>query len=219
MLSESFCNRISDDWLWRESELRAVDARLLKVSSPTDIKSGVLIVYSHWEGHFKTCASELLEFMCAGIKKKVFSWTDFRPEIRHRLLFCNYRRANLPNQTHETFISYLNALSDKKYSDILKAKDEIILIDDNLNTTKAEAICKNLGVDPSWFILKRIIVDERLVEYRNAIAHGAKRLRSGDEMDLAGTDITTALSEVRNLIRESRNRFQNAITSKDFLGK
>lgn len=219
MLSEFFCDRISDDWLWRESELRSLDARLLKSKSAIEIKASVLIVYSHWEGHFKTCASELLEFMSQGIKRKLFSWTDFRPDIRYRLLFCNYRRANLTSQTQETFISYLNALNDKKYSDILKARDEIILVDDNLSTTKAEAICRNLGVDPSWFILKKIIVDERLVEYRNAIAHGAKRLRSGDEMDLTGADLTVALADVRSLIRESRNRFQNAITSKVFLEK
>lgn len=218
MLSDSFCNRISDDWLWRESELRAVDARLLKANATADVKSGILIVYSHWEGHFKTCASELLEFMAEGIKKKIFSWTDFQPEIRNRLLFCNYRKSSIYHQSHETFISYLDALNDKRYSDILRARDEIILIDDNLNTAKAEAICRNLGVDTSWFSLKKIILDERLVEYRNTIAHGARRLRSGDEMDLTRDSITTTLGEVRSLIRESRSRFQNAISSKDFLG-
>ena len=217
MLSEAFCDRISDDWLWRESEMRDVDARLLKRHGDIDVKSAVLIVYSHWEGHFKECALELLDFIKEGISRKLFKWTDVRFEVRQRLLFCSYRRASLSGQTHETFISYLNALHETRHTNALSAKSEIVLIDDNLNTLRAEAICRNLGVETDWFILKRIIIDERLVENRNAIAHGSRRLRTGDLLDLSSVDLLSSLSDTRLLIREAINRFQNAITTRTFL--
>lgn len=218
MLSEQYCETISNDWLWRERELREVDRRLLKSKAPIEIMSSILIVYSHWEGHFKTCASELLDFISEGVRRKLFRWTDIRMDVRLRLLFCSYRRSSLSSQTQETFVSYLNALNDGRFADSLRARDEIIMVDDNLNAVRAEAICRNLGVDHAWCALKKVIIDERLLEHRNAIAHGARRLRSGDEIDFSNPDLLSAIDEARLLIRDAKNRFQNAISSKEFLG-
>ena len=91
------------------------------------------------------------------------------------------------------------------------------MIDDNLNTLRAEAICKNLGVGYDWFVTKKVIIDERLLEHRNAIAHGSQHLRSGDMLDLNDPLLLEALKEIRTLIRETRNRFENAITTRSFL--
>lgn len=217
LLADAFCERISDDWLWREKELRGVDARLLRSKGPIEIKSSILLAYSHWEGHFKLCAVELLAFISEGIKRKLFKWTDIRPEVRQRILFCGYRKSSLAGQSQETFISYLNALNEDRYSKVLAATDEVVMIDDNLNASRAEAICRNLGVDHAWCALKRIIIDERILEHRNAIAHGSRRLRSGDEMNFSDPDLITAIDETRSLIRESKNRFENAIVQKEFL--
>ena len=217
MIDHPYSDRISDDWLWREKELRDIDALLLKNKNEITLKSGILLVYAHWEGHFKVCASALLEFMSEGVKRKAFAWTDIRPEIRQRLLFCGYRKSSLSGQSHETFISYLNALNDSRYSDTLKARDEIVMIDDNLNATRAEAICRNLGVEYSWCALKKIIIDERLITYRNAIAHGARRLSNGEELDLKDPLIFEMIGEIRTLIRQSKNTFANAISQRVFL--
>jgi len=217
VLAEFCCDLISDDWLWREKDLRTVDALLLKWKEPLAVKSGILITYSHWEGHFKFCASKLLDFISEGVKRKLFKWTDIRADVRQRILFCSYRKSNLAGQSQETFISYLNALNDERYQKALNARDEVIMVDDNLNTSRAEAICRNLGVDHSWCALKKIVIDERILEHRNAIAHGSKRLRTGDEMDFSNPDLVDALNETRGLIREAKNRFGNAITTREFL--
>ena len=217
MLSDLYSQKISDDWLWREKELRAVDRRFLGVIDEVDIKLGILITYAHWEGHFKFCASELLAFIIEGIKRKLFRWTDLKIDIRQRLLFCCYRKSNIAAMKHETFITFLNALSDERYVLALDAVSEIIMVDDNLNTMRAEAICRNLGVDYDWFITKKIVIDERMLEHRNALAHGSSRLRSGDLIILEPNLFTETLSDVRNLIRETRNRFENAINLRSFL--
>ena len=217
MLSDTFTERMSEDWLWRERELRQVDARLLKQKEVVDLKAGILIAYSHWEGHFKFNALALLEFITEGIKRKIFKWTDIKTEVRQRILFCSYRRSSLSGQNQETFVSYLNALNDSRYADALKAKDEIVMVDDNLNTLRAEAICRNLGIEYDWCILKKIVIDERLVEHRNAIAHGSRRLRSGDEIDFLDPSIGQLVDEARSLIRETNNRFQNALAQRHFL--
>ena len=217
MLSDQFSEYISDDWLWRERELRDADKLLVGKKENQNIKAAILITYSHWEGHFKICATTLLEFLCEGIKKKLFKWTDIKPEVRQRLLFCSYRQSSVSGQTHETFISYLNALNDSRYASAISAKDQIVMIDDNLNFLRAEAICRNLGVDPSWFITKKIIIDERLLAHRNAIAHGAKRLRTGELISTDDPLLRDALNETRFLIRATKVNFMNAISSKAFL--
>ncbi len=219
MISDGFCERISNDWLSRERDLREMDSMLLKVRGSIGIKAGILITYSHWEGHFKCCASELLSFISEGIRRKLFKWTDIRADIRQRILFCSYRRSSLSGQTADTFISHLNALHDDRHTKALSAKDEVIMVDDNLSSARAEAICRNLGVDYSWCVLKKVVIDERLLEHRNAIAHGSVRLRSGDEMDFSSTDLPKTIEEIRNLIRETKNRFENAIIERTFITK
>lgn len=219
MIPDKFRQRISEDWLSREKDLRDMDLMLLKVPGSVGIKAGILITYSHWEGHFKHCASELLSFISEGIKRKLFKWTDVRDNIRQRILFCSYRKSSLSGQTQDTFISHLNALHEDRYAKALSARDEVIMIDDNLNSTRAEAICRNLGVDYTWCALKKVVIDERLVEHRNAFAHGSARLRSGDEVDFSSTDLPGTIKEIRNLIRETKNRFENAIVERTFIAK
>lgn len=196
-----------------------MDSMLLKVRGSIGIKSGILITYSHWEGHFKCCASELLGFICEGIKRKLFKWTDIGTDIRQRILFCSYRRASLSGQTQDTFISHLNALNDDRYTKALKAKDEVIMIDDNLSSVRAEAICHNIGVDYAWCVLKKVVIAEGLLEHRNAIAHGSVRLRSGDEIDFSGSELPETIKEIRYLIRETKDRFENAIIERSFIRK
>lgn len=217
MLADSFCERISDDWLWREKDLREMDRVILRSPKASVLKSGILITYSHWEGHFKTCASETLSFISEGVKRKIFGWCNIRAEVRQRILFCSYRRASLAGQNQETFMGYLNALNDNRYAQALSARDEVIMVDDNLNSARAEAICRNLGVDPSWFVMKKVVIDERLLEFRNAIAHGSRRLRNGDEIEVVGVDVEDTLSQIRGLIRETKTQFQNAIIERRFL--
>ena len=159
----------------------------------------------------------MLNYIAEGVKRKIFNWTDVKEDIRLRLLFCNYRKASISAQKHETFLSYLNALSDRRFSDIVNAKSEIIMIDDNLNSSRAEAICRNLGVDCSWFLAKSVIIDQRLLDHRNCFAHGASRLRGGELVDYADSSLWECVDEVRALIRHTKDQFQNSINIRSFL--
>lgn len=218
MLDERFLDNISKDWIWRDTELREIDERQLRKGSPLAVKSAILVTYSHWEGHFKTCASQLLEFIAEGVRRKAFKWSDVNSDVRLRLLFCGYRKSSLAGQTHEKFASYLDAISSKRYSDILSARSEIIMIDDNLNTSRAEAICKNLGLDHSWFSSKRIVIDQRLLSHRNAFAHGDDKLRDGATINFSDAELINVVKETKSLIRSTRNEFQNSISLRSFLG-
>lgn len=209
--------RISDDWLRREGELRRMDGMVLKNKDELTTRCSIFLTYSHWEGHFKTCASELLEFISAGVQRKFFRWDEIKEETRLRLLFCKFRRSSVSGQSEETFIDYLNALNDRRYFDVVSAASEIIMIDDNLSAIRAEAICKNLGIDHSWCSLKKVTIDERLLAYRNALAHGSDRLRDGTKIEAYNDTILGALHEMRGLIRETRDRFSNAIVARHFL--
>ena len=218
-LADSFGDKMSDDFLWRDGDLRAMNKLLLKSRGDIEMKMAITLFYSHWEGHFKFCAEQLLSFMSEGVRRKVFKWTEFRPDIRSRILFCGYRRSSISGQNQATFLEYLNALNDSRYSQCLDAKDDVIMVDDNLNTTRADAICRNLGMDSKWFIMKKVIIDERLVSHRNAIAHGSRRLRSGDEMDFSNPDLRDTIDIVHGLIRQTRVEFSNFASIRGFIVK
>lgn len=194
-----------------------MDSLAIKNKDEITSRCNVLITYSHWEGHFKKCAAELLNFMCEGVRRKIFKWTDFEEEIRLRLIFCKFRKSSVGGQSEETFIDHLNALNNQRYFDLQTASDEIILIDDNLNSLRAATICRNLGVEHAWCSLKKVVIDERLLAYRNALAHGSERLRDGTELTAYSEEISEALEETRSLIRQSKDKFSNAIEMRSFL--
>ena len=216
-MEHEFRTIISDDWLRRENELRRLDSLILRQKDELSARCGILLTYSHWEGQFKTSAITLLQFISEGIRKKVFKWSDVREDVRLRLLFCKFRKSSASGQNLETFVSYLNAINDSRYYDLLSASDEIILIDDNLSSARAEAICKNLGLEFSWCAIKKVTIDERLLAYRNALAHGSNRLRDGTEIRAYDDDVLQSLTEVRGLIRETKDRFSNAVATRPFL--
>jgi len=218
LISEKYIQKISEDWLWREAELREID-KIFIGGSPSSVqkKSAVLITYSHWEGHFKTCAQSLLEFISECIQRKVCGWTEVKINVRQRILLCSYRMSNIANMTEVNFVSLLNNLHDDRFFRFTEASDAIILTDSNLNSSRASAICQNLGVDPNYFLTKRIIIDQRILEYRNAIAHGGSRLGSGEAYDFEGGAIDDGLKEMRSLIRSTKDNFTNAIALKTFV--
>lgn len=217
-LEDKYIERISEDWLWRERELRDIDRALTRSRrEEMVVKSAILLTYSHWEGHFKASAEAALSYMEEGVRRKAFLWTDFKCDVRERLLFCCYRRASIAGQSRDTFIRYLNALSNARFSEIVTARPEIIMIDDNLNTARAEAICRNFGMNPSWFLLKKIIIDERILEHRNAIAHGSTKLRGGDFIDIHDESLLEGIRELREIIRLTKNAFSNCVSLREFL--
>ncbi len=219
-LHEAYVDRISDDWIWRDAELRQVSQVILRSkASDLELQAAVLVTYAHWEGHFKFSATQILLYMHEAIKRKVFAWTDIDPGVRHRLLFCSYRKASVGGQSFASFVEHLDSISQKRFNNILGAADEIIMVDDNLNYVRAEATCRNLGVSSSWFALKKVVIDNRLLETRNALAHGSRRLRSGDLVDLRDELLLDAIRDVIGIIRQSRTEFQNAIFTRCFLNQ
>ncbi|MEQ8602126.1 MAG: MAE_28990/MAE_18760 family HEPN-like nuclease [Marivibrio sp.] len=217
MNADERCELISEDWLWREKELRTMDYDDLRKKDIVDLKKTILVTYSHWEGHFKYCAELLLNYIAFCVKRKIVKWTDVKEELRLRIIFCCYRKSSLGNQNYDTFIKYLNAVGEQRFSDISDAQDAIIMTDDNLNTSRAESICKNLGVPSFWFSTKKVIIDERILTHRNAFAHGSRTLREGAEISWDDPDLWRSASELRSLIRQTKDQFQNAIQTKSFV--
>ena len=218
MLADAFIDRLSEDWLWRERELRELDRRLMpKNAEATILKSVVLVLYAHWEGMFKFAASETFEFLCEGIDRRIFGFDELTEHIRLRLAFCSYRRSTIGGQSQERFLTLLASLREPRFSGFRNARDEVVMIDDNLSAARAGAICENFGVESDWVLLKKTLLDARLLEPRNAIAHGSKRLRSGLPLDLVHDEVREVFDEIRPLVREAKDRFANAIALRSFI--
>lgn len=74
----------------------------------------------------------------------------------------------------------------------------------NLNIEVLEKICLSLGIDRGLLDVDIIWIDDRLLQYRNMIAHGEKLIQER---------ITFDLKDLKNKIQESLEAYKNLISN------
>ena len=135
----------------------------------TALRSGIAMLYAHWEGMIKNIATAYLSFVAnqrlqykelknnfwsIAIKNDLLGFDETRKSSRHNKIIKNIRnmedkRANIP------------------YEDVIKTKS-------NLNSGVFMEIMETIGLDYSQYEGNFKLLDEVLLKMRNQIAHGEK---------------------------------------------
>lgn len=131
------------------------------------IRSGIALLYAHWEGFIKITSKSYLEFIVSqnlkytqltinfialGLRAKINN-AIFNKSIQSQIELSDYVINNLGSNCQKSIINTINTkanLSSKVLNDII--------------------IC--LGFDFSPYATKSVIIDEILLNNRNHIAHG-----------------------------------------------
>ena len=163
------------------------------------VRSGVCILYSHWEGFVKLAANSYLEYV---ISKKL----TYQELSSNFLALAMKEKLKEAKETHkpslyipvcEFFISELNQRS------ILPKPKDVISTGSNLNSEILKEITYILGIDFSIYSTKSPLIDTKLVKTRNEIAHGEDSVFNRDAYLELHREIIGMLDIFRNQIENA----------------
>ena len=168
---EQLSDRLAKDLTWRKKELSAMKS-LIEAKNVSDqrhkvlLRSGVCILYSHWEGFVKLAANSYLEYV---ISKKL----TYQELSSNFLALAMKEKLKEAKETHKPSL-YIPVceffLSELNHRSILPKN--VISTGSNLSSEILKEITYILGIDFSIYSTKSRVIDTQLLKTRNEIAHG-----------------------------------------------
>ena len=191
---------------WRKRELSTILLQLEKSDLKVQvvmIRSGVCLLYAHWEGFVKAAAQRYLEYV-ANLRlryrelQRNFLVVDLRRQIRR---FANQRNTD---QAKELVDKVLDGERRFSTNDI-----EPIDTRSNLNSKVLMDILNQVGINVSEYRSKDKLLDIRLVKNRNNVAHGKRFEMESDEY----TELHTVIV---GLMDRFRDDLENAVEKESY---
>ncbi|WP_293144096.1 MULTISPECIES: MAE_28990/MAE_18760 family HEPN-like nuclease [unclassified Microcoleus] len=209
--AEELSDRLATDLSWRKKELSEMKS-MVEAKNVSDqrhkalVRSGVCILYSHWEGFVKLAANSYLEYV---ISKKL-TYQELSSNFLALAMKEKLKEAKETNKPSlyipvcDFFISELNQRC-------ILPKD-VISTASNLSSEILKEITYILGIDFSIYSTKSVLIDTKLLKTRNEIAHGNYSVFDRDEyLELH--------REVIGMLDIFRNQIENAAIEKKFMQK
>ena len=191
---------------WRKRELTTVKFQVQRARSHVGtvmVRSGVCLLYAHWEGFVGSAARKYLEYVANRRLryrelKRNFLVVGARPKIR---VVAHDRGVD----SEMKLIDYLLDEESKFSVSSIAA----IEIRSNLDCDVLTDILLLLGIDSTAYRAKKFMITDRLVRNRNKIAHGEKCDMSSDEyVDLYNC--------ILGLMERFRDDLQDAVAAKSY---
>ncbi len=199
---------LNEELAWRKKELTTnlfmVNRCRVHEEQPL-IRGSICILYAHWEGFIKNSSKAYLNHVSTlGMR-----YCDLSPTLVTLCLRSKFRDASVTNKTsiHLEITDFI--LSDR----LVKAKipwASAIVTESNLNYELLFEILLLVGIDPLLYATKQNFVDEKLLRYRNGIAHG-------DRVEVLRSDFQDIYKEIFDLIQRFRDDLEASVIGKNYL--
>jgi MAE_28990/MAE_18760-like HEPN len=200
--AEQLIDKLSDDLAWRKKELSEVKA-LVETKNHSNqrhkalVRSGVCILYSHWEGFVKLAANSYLEYVSLkNLAYKELSSNFLALAMKEKLrLAKDTNKPSLYIPICDFFLSELNQKCILPKNTISTAS--------NLSSEILKEITDVLGIDFSLYSTKSVLIDIKLLKTRNEIAHGNYLILDREEYIELHVEIIGMLDIFRNQIENA----------------
>lgn len=212
--AEEFIDFMDRETSWRKRELAVLNSEINKThystyTSEALLRSAVMLLYAHWEGYIKNSSIAYLDHVL--IQK-----------FEYKKLALHFRAIGIKhdlNEMYNTNISKMGKLMDilefllnKQEEKCRFTPEKIIDTKSNLNSKVFKEIVITLGLDYKNYETKENLIDQKLLNYRNNIAHGK-------ELVVNGNDYQELFKEVIVLIDTFKNDLENSAILKSYLLK
>jgi hypothetical protein len=207
---EQLSDSLARDLVWRKKELADLKSLIetAKTSSSKEkalLRSGITILYVHWEGFVKTAASNYLEYVATKrLRYDELSSNFVALALKTKLSQVNEtNKATVFTEAVDFIRSQLNERSSVPYKNVVQTGA-------NLSSSIFKEIVCLLGLDYSFYETKQILIDEQLLARRNNIAHGEyyMQLEKRDYLDLH--------YQVIGMMDTFRNQIENCATCESY---
>lgn len=207
---EHLNQRLNDDLIWRKREIADLNDLIQSRSSLPNkqivlLRSGISILYAHWEGYIKTVATSYLEF----VARQKLTYDDLAINF---VAIAMKTKLNEATETSKATVFtevakfMLTQMSDRS----LIRHEDIITTASNLSSLVLYEIACVLGLDDSFYRTKEIIIDEQLLKRRNAIAHG-------EYLSLDRDEYRNLQDQLLEMMEYFRNQVENNAAQKLYL--
>jgi hypothetical protein len=204
---EQFVDFITADIAGRKKELAVLFSTIRNIApnsvkSQAMIRSGVTVLYAHWEGFIKLGSTAYLEF----ISRQDISYKDLK--ICFRAVAVRENLSLVASSTSKLKVDLLidttDFLLNRQHEKCFLNWDKLINTRSNLSSAVLKEILLILGLDYSFYVTKEKLIDNVFLHYRNNIAHGKGMCPSLVELE-------DLYREILGMIEFFRNQIENAV--------
>ncbi|MTJ13667.1 hypothetical protein FJR11_13930 [Anabaena sp. UHCC 0187] len=205
---EELSDKLDKELAWRKIELSALKSLIDSKSFASGkrkalLRSGITMLYAHWEGFVKEAANSYLEFVAMQkLPYNQLANNFIALAMKDRLDEAKEtEKATIYNEVAEFFMTKLNERSVIKY--------EFRIATSNLSSSVFKEIICMIGLDYSFYKSKEVLIDEKLLGKRNIIAHG-------NYLDIDEKDYDELHRIVIEMMDTLRNQIDNAAATKEY---
>lgn len=167
-------DKLDKDIAWRKKELvtfkATIDLQTDQTAQQALRRSGVALLYSHWEGFVKNAGTYYLEYVSNRKERHVDLCLSLQTVIAHSHM--KGKQNTTKASCYGDIFNNLYGISSQKplpYKGVVKT-------DSNLSSQILKEICWVTQLDYSIFETSQQFIDEKLLGVRNGIAHGEGKI-------------------------------------------
>ncbi|HLP91152.1 MAG TPA: MAE_28990/MAE_18760 family HEPN-like nuclease [Nostocaceae cyanobacterium] len=205
---EQLSDKLAEELAWRKKELSIlkslIDSKSFESAKRNALlRSGITMLYAHWEGFVKVAANSYVEFVA--MQKLPYN------QLANNFIALAMKdqldqaketeKATIYNEVAEFFMTKLNDRSVIKY--------EFRIATSNLSSSVFKEIMCMIGLDYSFYESKEVLIDEQLLKNRNIIAHG-------NYLDIDEKRYDEWHTKVIEMMDTLRNQIDNAASTKQY---
>ncbi len=170
--NEALFDYIDTDLAWRKKELSSIRSSITLASNsvkPLYIRIGILFLYAHWQGYIKNVGSWYINYL----KHLKLNYCDLKENLIALSLKSKIKECGQANKTEIHFEIVNILINELSTAAVFPHKDGIDTTS-NLNYEILSDILFTLGLDDSHYKLKENLINIKLLDSRNKIAHGER---------------------------------------------
>ena len=207
--SADLADQLDTDLTWRVRELSDLKTAIKgsqQNARPVLLRSLVTMLYAHWEGHVRFCASKYFEFIT--LRRHHYSQLERQLYVNTFLprLDALYLSRGSVDERCRIVVEVLDS-TENRFSRI---NPSLVDAKSNLNSQVLKDLCQICSVDFSYFETKAAFIDVILLKRRNSIAHGEGIYVESSEMD-------DLIDEGVGLMRTFKDALQNKVYTGSYL--
>jgi MAE_28990/MAE_18760-like HEPN len=200
--ANELADRLDESLAWRRIELQALkaaisDAEKQSAGSPLSralARSGLALLYAHWEGYVKDSCTAYVEF----IAKRRLRCDELSDGLLGTVLESLGKRILAGDE--DALLTLIYAV--RKPSESRPRIPKISMVDtkSNLRFNVLADILVKIGFSAEPFITKDKLIDVSLCDRRNSIAHGREDFPAPGDFTELLTEVMGMMEEIRDII-------------------
>ncbi|MCT2419513.1 MAE_28990/MAE_18760 family HEPN-like nuclease [Pantoea sp. XY16] len=206
---EDLIDKIATDHIWRLREMNEMK-NLIETDKASFLqkqvlcRAGIALMYAHWEGFVKKTGTYFLEY----VSNQRHSINELKSNFITLIVKGRIDSAH-DSKKYSAFDEVTKYILSNQQSRARIPIKNVVDTQSNLSTTVLKEILWCLGLDYVPFESKEKLIDQKLVNRRNHIAHG-------QEIQIEVDDFAEMMEEVLGLMTTFRNMLENCTITEGY---